>query len=392
MHKISLISASLLFALSFSSCEDDLPAGVDDLIADLNLEALPAVTDPVDNPASLAKVTLGKSLFWDPIIGGMKDVACATCHHPDHGYGDGLDLGIGVNGSGLGSTRTENTGGLGLVIGRVGRNSPSVLNAAYNGMTSLGTYSAEDAPMFWDGRMTSLESQCQGPPTSESEMRGNAYAEEATFDSVMARLAAIPQYVTLFDEAFGGGATSVTTVNYAKALGAFERTIVTDNSPYLRYLGGDKSALSRQQKDGLLLFFGKANCDQCHGGPMFSDFGFHALGVADNPSHPDGTDAGKDDLYQFRTPTLHNATLTGPYMHNGMFATLRDVVNFKNAGVSENQNVGAGLLDPNFTPLNLTDEEIDDLVAFLRSLTDTDFDQTAPTTVPSGLEVGGNIH
>jgi cytochrome c peroxidase len=181
-------------------------------------------------------------------------------------------------------------------------------------------------------------------------------------------------------------------VNYAKALGAFERTIVTDNSPYLRYLGGDKSALSRQQKDGLLLFFGKANCDQCHGGPMFSDFGFHALGVADNPSHPDGTDAGKDDLYQFRTPTLHNATLTGPYMHNGMFATLRDVVNFKNAGVSENQNVGAGLLDPNFTPLNLTDEEIDDLVAFLRSLTDTDFDQTAPTTVPSGLEVGGNIH
>ncbi len=392
LHKISLISASLLFALSFSSCEDDLPAGVDDLIADLNLEALPAVTDPVDNPASLAKVTLGKSLFWDPIIGGMKDVACATCHHPDHGYGDGLDLGIGVNGSGLGSTRTENTGGLGLVIGRVGRNSPSVLNAAYNGMTSLGTYSAEDAPMFWDGRMTSLESQCQGPPTSESEMRGNAYAEEATFDSVMARLAAIPQYVTLFDEAFGGGATSVTTVNYAKALGAFERTIVTDNSPYLRYLGGDKSALSRQQKDGLLLFFGKANCDQCHGGPMFSDFGFHALGVADNPSHPDGTDAGKDDLYQFRTPTLHNATLTGPYMHNGMFATLRDVVNFKNAGVSENQNVGAGLLDPNFTPLNLTDEEIDDLVAFLRSLTDTDFDQTAPTTVPSGLEVGGNIH
>ncbi len=389
-QKFALLSTVLLIIM-FISCNQTEAANLDELIAELDLEALPTVSDPADNATSQAKVDLGKILFWDPIVGGEKDVACATCHHPSLGYSDGLDIAIGVNGTGLGATRTENSGGLGLTIERVGRNSPSVLNAAYNGMTSLGNYSPENAPMFWDSRMHSLEAQCQGPPTSRSEMRGDAYTEEATFDSIMARLAAIPEYVTMFDAAFGGGAAAITRKNYAKAIGAFERTIVTDNSPYLQYLGGQLSALTDQQKNGLLLFFDKAGCGQCHSGPMLSDFDFHALGVADNPSHPVGTDAGKDDLYKFRTPTLHNASLTGPYMHNGMFSTLKEVVEFMNDGVSENANVLSGMIDPDFKPLNLLDSEIDDIVAFLESLTDEDFDKTPPASVPSGLSVGGSI-
>lgn len=388
-----LVAFLAMFFL-FPSCKKDDDPGADELIAALGLEALPTVSDPADNAATQAKVALGRPLFWDPIIGGEKDVACATCHHPNHGYSDGLDLAIGVNGTGLGPARTENTGGLSLskLIDRVPRNSPSVLNAAYNGMTSLGSYSPENALMFWDGRMKSLESQCQGPPTSRSEMRGDAYPEAVTFDSVVARLAAIPEYVSLFDAAFGGGAAAVTTANYAKAIGAFERTIVTDNSPYDQYLNGDKNALTERQKKGLLLFFGKANCTNCHNGPMLSDFNFHALGVPDNPANPNVTDDGKDHLYLFRTPTLRNATLTGPYMHNGMLSTLREVVEFENNGVSKNPNVLSGMVDLNFKPLGLTSDEIDDIVLFLESLTDNDFDKSIPASVPSGLEVGGNIH
>lgn len=390
-NRFILLLITALFLLQ--ACKNDDDPGTDELIAALDLEALPAVTNPADNPSTAAKVELGRSLFWDPVISGEKDVACATCHHPDHGYTDGLDLAIGVNGSGLGPNRTENTGGLNLStpIDRVPRNSPSVLNTAYNGMTSLGNYSPENALMFWDGRMKSLESQCQGPPTSRSEMRGDAYPESTTFDSVMARLAAIPEYVSLFDAAFGGGAAGITQENYARAIGAFERTIVTDNSPYDQYLNGNSDALTDQQKRGLLLFFGKANCTNCHNGPMLSDFNFHALGVPDNPKHPNGTDKGKDELYQFRTPTLRNVTLTGPYMHNGIFSTLREVVEFENEGVSKNPNVPSGMVDLNFKPLGLTSDEIDDIVAFLESLSDTDFDKTIPNSVPSGLEVGGNI-
>ncbi len=98
---------------------------------------------------------------------------------------------------------------------------------------------------------------------------------------------------------------------------------------------------------------------------MLSDYNFHALGVPDNPSHPDGTDAGKDDLYKFRTPTLHNATLTGPYMHNGIFSTLREVIEFMNTGTTQNANVLSGMIDADFKPLGLTSSEMDDLEAFI---------------------------
>ncbi|MBL4587550.1 MAG: cytochrome-c peroxidase [Flavobacteriales bacterium] len=391
MRRFALLCVITITILTASSCNEKEAGYLDGQIADLHLEALPPVSHPADNPTSLAKIVLGKNLFWDPIIGGKNDVACVTCHHPDFGYGDGLDLPIGVNGTGLGPDRTENTGGLGLAISRVPRNAPSILNAAYNGLTSLGNYNAEEAVMFWDGRAKSLELQCQGPPTSEAEMRGDAYAEDDALDSVIIRLAATPNYVSLFNAAFGGGTSSITIENYSKAISAFERTIVTDGSPYLRYLNGDRTALNVQEKRGLLLFFGKAECGECHSGPMLSDFDFRALGVPENPAHPEGVDAGLDDKFQFRTPTLHNVELTGPYMHNGMFSTLREVVEFENKGVSQNPAVNADILAHEFEPRGLSSSEMDDIVVFLKSLTDNNFDKGIPSNVPSGLPVGGNI-
>ena len=384
----------LLVALVFASCrQSENKTSIDEEIEVLELEQLPAVEYPIDNVSSSAKVALGRLLFWDPIVSGHKDVACATCHHPDFAYTDALDLPIGVNGTGLGPLRSENSSALQLdsLIKRVPRNSPTVLNVAYNGLTSTGDYAPQAAPMFWDSRMLGLEAQCQGPPNSRSEMRGDAYEEDLEMDSLVARLASIPEYVIMFNTAFSGGIASVTRENYAKAMASFERTIVAKNSRYDKYLGGEMSALSENEKKGLLLFFGKAACGNCHSGPMLSDYNFHTLGVQDNTAHPEGIDQGKDDMYRFRTPSLRNVALTAPYMHSGVLATLKDVVIFMNEGVSRNENVLSGMMDHKMKPLNLNSEEIDLIVDFLETLTDSNFDRTIPSQVPSGLPVGGNI-
>ena len=387
-----LIFTSIAGVLStFSSCVDDDDNELDEAIFALNLSPLPEVTYPTDNPISEEKVHLGKLLFWDPIIGGENDVACVTCHHPDHGYSDGIETPIGVNGVGLGPDRVENAGGLSLLspIDRVGRNSPSIINTAYNGMTSLGAYSPENAIMFWDGRVSSLEMQCQKPPTSRDEMLGDVTTKEEAMDLVIEELSAIPEYVALFDEAFGGGSASVTKENYGKAIASFERTIVSRNSPFDRYLRGTRTALTTQQKEGLILFYGDAECDNCHGGPMLSDFTFHVLGVPDNPVI--GMDGGLDTLFLFRTPTLRNASITGPYMHSGVYPTLADAVEFMSSGVSANPMVASGMKDVDFKRRDLSDEDKAALVAFLESLTDDSFDKAPVFSVPSGLPVGGMI-
>ena len=388
---ISFLLVAFALVLSGTSCKrnpDEPTLDLDTQIALLNLEPLPPVRDPADNISTPEKVELGKMLFWDPIVGGEKDVACATCHHPDLGYADGLDLPIGVGGTGLGTNRVKGAGRK-----MVPRNSPSIINTAFNGvLTGSPYYSPELAVMFWDGREESLEGQCQKPPTSGAEMAGTAYGPgdefEMAMDSVVERLKKIPTYEMLFDAAFGGGASSITVDNYAKAVAAFERTIVSDNSRYDRYLRGETYALTEQEKRGVLLFFGKAQCGTCHFGPMLSDWQFYALGVEDNPLRPELPDWGKDSVFKFRTPTVRNVTLTAPYMHSGMHTDLRDVMDFYNAGVSRHPNV---LQAEGMQPLGLTNQEIDDVIAFMEALEDDNFDKTIPSNVPSGLPVGGNI-
>ena len=259
---------------------------------------------PADNPTSTAKVTLGKMLFYDPILSGKKDVACATCHHPSTGYSDGLDLSIGVNATGFGSTRhflTPNT------IAFVKRNSQTILNTGFNGMNTAGVYNPSTAPMFWDNRTKSLENQSLGPIATLEEMRGNTYSEALALDSVIARLRNITEYRTLFQAAFGNTTQPVTAVNLGKAIASFERTLITNNSPYDRFQRGDRTALTAQQVQGMQSFR-DAGCATCHSGDMFSDYQLHVLSVPDNAKNAT-SDAGANNTYAFRTASLTKFTI-----------------------------------------------------------------------------------
>lgn len=385
MKKLLILSLPIgTFFAVLIGCSKDQDS-LDERLALLSLETLGPVEHPANNPTSQEKVLLGKLLFWDPILSGELDVSCATCHHPGFGYGDGLDLSIGVAGQGLGPNRIETDPGR---IPRVGRNAPTVLNAAYNGLLSQHqAYSPEDAPMFWDSRALSLEEQALGPPQSFNEMRGDAYTIDQTYAVLVSRLREIPEYVNLFRGAFGGNTNSVNEENIGKAIAAFERTIVSNNSPYDRYVRGDLNSLTDDQKRGMELFFGKAQCGNCHNGPMFSDFAHHNLGIEANPST--GADAGLNGQYQFRTPTLRNIALTAPYMHNGTQRTLREVMEFYNEGVSRNDAASGFAIA--IQPLGLTDLEMQLIIRFMEALTDNNFDRSVPPRVPSNLKVGGNI-
>lgn len=361
----------------------------------LNDFALPDVARaPAGNATTNLKIELGRMLFWDPILSGTKDVACVTCHHPDFGYADGLDLSIGVHGVGLGSQRQN---GNPNEVFFAGRNAPTVLNTAFNGMDEDGIYVPETAPMFWDLRANGLEEQALLPPTSFEEMRGDAYAAEDAIDSLVLRLKAIAEYQGLFSQAFGG-AESINETNLSRALASFQRSLVANNSPFDRYIAGNATAMSAQAIDGFERFL-DIGCANCHSGPMFSDFETHVLGVPDNNKLAQ-SDAGENGTYAFRTPTLRNVGITGPYFHSGRADDLNDVLNFY-IRIQGNGNGGgrgalqinpnAGQLDDELDDLRLRPQDIDDIRAFLVALTDEGFDDRAPTRVPSGLAVGGNI-
>ncbi|HET6745420.1 MAG TPA: cytochrome-c peroxidase, partial [Candidatus Limnocylindria bacterium] len=349
--------------------------------------ALPQeVRDPATNPSDPRKVELGRLLFWDPILSGRKDVACATCHHPAFGYAENLDLSIGVNGLGLGSTRrfaASNT------IPFVKRNSQSILNVAFNGIDQSGRYDPANAPMFWDLRVSGLEAQALEPIESFEEMRGDAYGEAEALEAVTARLAGIAEYRTLFSRAFGGR-QAVTAENVGKALAAFQRTLNANNSPFDRYMRGDLTAMTPDQVRGMEQF-DRAGCANCHSGPMFSDFKPHVLGVPDN-ARLTGSDAGIAGSYAFRTPSLRNLRYTAPYMHSGTFQTLQDVLGFYRAGRRrpQNPNVRRDQLDPLLGQVNVGRGNFD-IIAFLNALNDEGFDKRIPSRVPSGLTPGGNI-
>ena len=358
--------------------------------------------DLVDPPAP--EVHLGRLLFWDPILSGEQDVSCATCHHPDFGWADGRELSLGPDASGLGPDRRAHSDSR---IPVVKRNAPTILNTVYNGFgrrrgrrgrTGASPLNQAAAPMFWDNRTASLEAQALEPIKAFEEMRGFTYPEEVAVDSVLARLRTVPEYVRLFDEAFGDRGIQSETLG--EAIASYQRSLVAADSPWDRFQQGDVSALSAQEQRGMREF-DAVGCDRCHRGPMFSDFQLHAEGVRENPllAEPD-TSRGR---YRFRTPTLRNVALTAPYMHNGMLSSLEDVLAFYDNGRSENPNVASGggrgrgggaspSLDRDFRRVaDMTERQMDDIVAFLHALTDEQFDRTVPERVPSGLTPGGDI-
>jgi cytochrome c peroxidase len=345
--RITLAAATL--ALAFSAvAADKYP----------KLGPLPPPPIPKDNPNTPEKVALGKKIFWDSRLSGDNSTPCVSCHFPVLGWGDGGQISRGYPGT------------------KHWRNSQTVLNSAYYNK------------LFWEGSVTSLEAQA-------SAAAGGGVAGNGD-DSVMEmRLRFLPEYVAEFKKVFG---TEWPRINDAwRAVSAFQRTLNSDAKkvPFDRYAMGDKKALNPSQQKGLALFNGKAGCIQCHNGPLASNQRFYATGV---PAHPNfkedpigqvthrwelyqkgvpehvyrnGTDdhglyyitKNPKDIGKWRVPSLRELKYTAPYMHNGMLATLADVVEFYDRGGGEAQNK-----TPLLKPLKLSAQEKKNLVAFLEAL------------------------
>jgi cytochrome c peroxidase len=315
-----------------------------------------ALLVPPENPVTPEKVALGRKLYFDTRLSMDGTVSCATCHDPAKGFSDGRKVSTGVGGK----TGT--------------RNSPTVLNAVFNEF------------QFWDGRAGGLEDQAKGPMVNPVEMG------MASHEVVSAAVAKVPEYKAEFQKVFGRDPDIDAIV---QAIASFERTVVSGNSKVDRFLAGDKTALTEAGQRGWVLWNGKARCNTCHAlgesTPNLTDNKFHNIGVAaknkdfaglarraaavKDPAelafHPEFTELGRfvvtrqpKDIGAFKTPGLRDIALTGPYMHDGSEATLMDVVNFYDRGGEPNPYLDGGVV-----PLKLTEQEKQDLVVFMESLT-----------------------
>ena len=343
---------------------------------------------PPENALTAQKVALGQALYFDKRLSADGTVSCATCHDPATAFADRNSLAVGVG-------------------GKVGtRNVPTTLNAMFN------------LSQFWDGRARSLEEQAMQPLLNPLEM-GMPDRE-----AVVTRLNGIPEYRQSFEAAFGAGA--ITFEDVARALASYERTLLSADSPFDRFMAGDPRAITEGQKRGWQLFRGKANCIACHTfsreSPFFTDNIFHNTGIGAglnleellNGLHSKSLDEldskrlgelahtekftelgrflitrQKQDTGAFKTPALRDIELTAPYMHNASEKTLLDVMKFYNQG-----GIKSRYLDEKIRPLNLNDEELSHLVEFMRSLTSDSVlrraQQTSPQTrtpvvLPAGL-------
>lgn len=285
---------------------------------------------PADNPMTPEKIELGKMLYFDKRLSGDDTLSCASCHEPAKGWSDNRKTFLGFQGhSGH-------------------RNSPTIINSGYL------------SSQFWDGRAMTLEEQALGPIQSEVEMN-------LPLDEMVVKLNAVPEYVERFEQVFGPD--SINPENVAKAIAAFERTVVINDSDFDKYLAGDDSALSQEAKRGLDLFVGKAGCVNCHNGPSLTDNNFYNIGIINDPAVDQGRaefTLNPEDKDKFKTPALRGIGHTAPYMHDGSLQTLADVVEYFNKGGDNHPQ-----RNPLIQPLNLTDQEKADLVAFLESLSGT---------------------
>lgn len=267
---------------------------------------------PEDNPLTVEKIELGRRLFFDPRLSRSGSVSCATCHHPDRAFSDARPLAVGV-------------------FGRIGRrNAPALINRGYG------------RSFFRDGRVTTLEEQVLKPIEDSNEM-------DLPVPEAARRAGVSPETLS-------------------QALASYIRTILSGNSPYDRFINGDRRALTAEQQRGLQIFRGRGNCTACHVGPSLSDEQFHNTGVAfqNDAFQDDGRFAVSlktTDRGAFKTPTLREIARTGPYMHNGSLATLEEVVDFYDGGGRTNPH-----LDQEIRPLRLTAADKQALVGFLKSL------------------------
>jgi len=335
---------------------------------------LPALEAPAGNPQTPEKIALGERLFNDKRFSATGTVACANCHDKAKAFTDSpLRVSEGIR-------KLNGT-----------RNAPTVVNSAYF------------TRVFWDGRSPDLEDQSLHPFVNPVEMGLTNH------DPILKIVRTDPGYVKAFEQVFGKTGNAVTMKEVTRAIAAFERTIISGDSPFDRfYFGGDVNALTAAQKRGFDLFVNKGRCVSCHNieqtQALFTDNRFHNIGVGINSIQADvprlagevlkaqATAAevdvkvlsdkktselgrfmitrGLDDLGSFKTPTLRNIAVTAPYMHDGSLATLREVmVHYNNGGVTREGDHVNDFLSGGIRPLNLTDQEIDDLVTFMEALT-----------------------
>ena len=301
------------------------------LVFPVGLSAESAVI-PKDNPLTVEKVRLGKRMYFEKRLSVDNTLSCASCHVPEKGFADPSQFSSGVGGK------------------KGGRQAPAVINRVFS------------AAQFWDGRAASLEEQALGPMQNPIEMAMPSMAE------VVTRLKADPSYVADFQAAFPPGG-EITDGNVARAIASFERTILSGNSPFDRFVAGEKTAISEAAQRGYKIFKDekKGNCETCHASFNFTDENYNNLGVGMAAKEPD---MGRHKVTRleghqgaFKTPTLREIASTAPYMHDGSQKTLEEVVDFYNKGGHRNR-----WLSPKVKPLRLTKQEQQDLVEFLKTL------------------------
>lgn len=383
------------------------------------LELIPQ--DP-RNPLTPAKVRLGRRLFHETALGtdnvlpmGRETYSCASCHHAQGGFQANLPQGMAEGGSGFG-TRGEGRlflpdyDGAGHFPDCQPIRSPSAMNAAYQeAMLWNGQFGATGPNAGTEDRWTPgtpLESNFLGFQGLETQAHaGLAVHRQASVEA--SRVAGIPAYRAAYRDAFPGEEEPINRLNTALAIAAYERTLLADRAPFQEWLRGDRDALDEREKRGAIAFFGKGGCVACHTGPALSSMGFHALGMGDldqayDPGRVtltpfDGTvpwavrlgrggfTGRAEDEFAFKTPQLYNLTDSPFYGHGASFASLREVVEYKNAAVPENPHVPADRLSERFVPLGLTEEEIADVVRFVADgLRDPRLDRFVPAELPSG--------
>jgi cytochrome c peroxidase len=441
--RIVIIIASVVIALGF--VRDQIDDSLTEVIEINGLAPLKRVQ------SDSATFELGRMLFFDKILSGNKDISCATCHHPSLNSGDQLSLSIGSGGEGLGGHRQ-----MGKQRHRIPRNSPEIFNRGAEGWHT----------MFWDGRVAAfgesefdtpaedkllegldnvLAAQAMFPVLARDEMRGRIgdTAVDGTINelalisngapgsiwrAIMERILSIDEYCRLFKEAFPE--VSIDKIGFqhaANAIAAFESQAFSFvNSPWDRYLSGDLETLTAEAKRGALLFYGTAQCAACHSGNLMTDQKFYNLGVPQfGPGKGDGRpyDYGRyaetglpDDRFAFRTPPLRNVAITGPWMHNGAYNTMKGAILHHFDPVQSLLHYDPGHLEESLQETYRGDEEsvrlimqtldttladkgplsqaqVDDLISFLEALTDPsalDLRGTIPLQVPSGLAVETN--
>lgn len=379
-HTLKTAALSLLALVAFTACQSrpkkvdeppapeaapaEKPAGESgkemtaaeqvDIIAEVLTSELATGLDPEmahvpeDNPVTKAKVELGRLLYFDPRTSRDGTISCASCHSPELGWSD-----KGPTSTGMGGQKGT-------------RRAPPSFNRLFS------------THQFWDGRAASVEEQAKGPIENPIE-------HGFTHKELEERFSRIEEYAPLFAEAFGD--PKVTIDRFAKAVASFERTVIAGNSPFDKWQAGDEDAVSEAAKRGHEVFLGVGRCAVCHSGPTFTDEQFHNLGVGMDAEEPDlgryEVTKQERDKGAFKTPTLRNLSARAPYMHDGSEETLEAVVEFYVRGGNKNEH-----LDPLMSPLELTDQQKSDLVAFMKSLDGPTTEVDVPDVFPGGWKPG----